>query len=119
MKTFIKTYDLENIKKKFIILYALNVSDIVLTLLLYSTGLFEEVNTLIAGMINSDLWLMAIKVILPGALLLFEYFRMQKATQDQLKKSNISINIILLFYTLVNLFHILWIILLPIFYLYI
>lgn len=45
MISFIKNYSLDSIKTKLKIIYALNVFDIVATVLLYNTGLFLEVNS--------------------------------------------------------------------------
>ena len=44
MNTFIKNYSYESIVKKFKILYLLNVADIIFTLVLLQTNLFEERN---------------------------------------------------------------------------
>ena len=44
MIAFIKNYEIESMKKKFILLYLLNVTDIIFTLLLLQTGYFSEVN---------------------------------------------------------------------------
>lgn len=116
MLTFIKTYDLTNIKRKFQLLYALNVSDIIITLFLYNTGLFEEANSLMAAMIDSNILSLGVKLLIPGALLYFLHYRIQSATISQLNKSNIILNIAILGYVIVNLMHLMWIILLPILY---
>ncbi|MGL4107022.1 DUF5658 family protein [Clostridium sp. LP20] len=118
MKPFIKNYTLENIKKKFILLYALNVSDIVLTLILYRTGLFEEANGFMAGIITNEFTALLIKIIIPGILLIALYYRMQDATETQLRKGNIIFNIATCVYLVINISHVVWIALLPLLYNY-
>jgi hypothetical protein len=49
MIAFIKNYSLDNIKNKLLMLYILNVTDIVFTLLLLSTGFYMEANGLMSN----------------------------------------------------------------------
>jgi hypothetical protein len=115
MIAFIKNYHLESIRKKFILLYLLNVTDIVFTLLLLQTGYFEEVNLLMAGAVQSPLVSLLLKVVLPAGLLYFIYRRIRSADASQLKASNIAVNISLTIYSLVNISHLVWVALLPVF----
>lgn len=115
MIAFIKDYSLFIIKKKLIILYILNVLDITLTLILLSTGLYMEVNTFMAKEVNNPAKAFILKTVIPAVLLIYIYFRMQKATNKQLKQSNIFINIITGVYFLINISHIIWIVLIPVF----
>lgn len=115
MIAFVKNYSLEIIKKKFILLYLLNVTDIIFTLLLLQTGYFEEVNVFMVHAVQNPLASMLLKVVLPALLLLYAFRRMKKADLSQLKASNIAVNISLGIYTLVNISHIIWVILLPVF----
>lgn len=109
MVTFFKNHDLLNIKIKFQALYILNVMDIIFTVILYSTGMFIEANILLAPIISNSLLSVFIKVFVPGILLLILYYRMQKATDSQLRISNILINIITIIYLLICSSHIMWI----------
>lgn len=115
MITFIKQYHLENIKKKFIILYLLNVADIIFTLLLLQTGFFAEVNFLMVNAVQNPLVSILLKVIFPAILLSYLYHGIKKADASQLKASNIALIISLSIYSLVNLSHLVWTALLPVF----
>jgi hypothetical protein len=118
MISFIKDYRLENIKKKFLILYLLNVTDILFTVILLQTGYFAEVNLLMVKAVQSPTASVLLKVLLPAALLVYIFWRIKKADSDQLKAANIAVNISLTIYTLVNLSHLLWFSMLPFLYLY-
>lgn len=115
MITFIKNYEIEAIKKKFILLYLLNVTDIIFTLLLLQTGFFAEANFFMVKAVSSPLASVMIKVILPAILLFYIYHRIKTANLDQLKAANIAVNISLSLYTFVNLTHLVWVCLLPYF----
>ena len=115
MIAFIKNYNLESIKKKFILLYLLNVTDIIFTLLLLQTGYFEEVNIFMVNAVQNPLISFLLKVILPALLLYFIYKRIKGADPSQLRASNIAVNISLTIYSLVNISHVVWVALLPIF----
>lgn len=115
MVAFIKNYKLECIKKKFILLYLLNITDIIFTVLLLQTGYFAEVNFLMVKAVQSPVASILLKVLLPAALLFYIFYRMKKAAIDQLRAANIAVNISLTIYTLVNLSHIIWVALLPVF----
>jgi len=113
MIAFIKNYTLLVIKKKLLFLYILNVLDIIFTLALLSTGLYMEINALMAGEVQKPIEIFIIKAVLPAVLLIFIYIRMQKATDKQLKQSNIIINIAVCLYILINISHIIWVSLIP------
>lgn len=115
MVTFIRSYSLDYIKKKFIILYLLNVTDIIFTILLLRTGLFAEVNFLMIKAVQSPAASIIIKIIVPAILLFYLYARIKNADEPNLKASNIAINISLTIYTLVNISHLVWVALLPVF----
>lgn len=102
---FIKAYTFENIKYKLLILYLLNVTDILFTLLLVSTGLFIEANFLMVNAVQSLSASFILKILLPAVLLLYIYIRMKKASETQLKQSNIILNIITGVYIIINIFH--------------
>jgi len=118
MKTFITTYHLECLKKKFILLYILNVIDIIFTLLLLKTGYFEEVNLLMVKAVQHPLLSLIIKVIFPAILLTYVFRTIQHADDEQRKVSNIAVNISLSIYSFVNLSHVIWAALLPYLYLH-
>ncbi|OPJ59785.1 DUF5658 family protein [Clostridium oryzae] len=108
MVTFLKSWSLTNIRKKFIVLYLLNVLDILFTLILLKTGLFSEANNLMYIIIDNNFLCFFVKIVCPALLLLFLYVRIEKATKKQLKISNTAINIVIIFYSLIVLSHISW-----------
>lgn len=111
MVAFIKNYSLPVIKKKFILLYLLNVADIIFTLLLLQTGYFHEVNILMAKLLNNPPVSLLLKIFLPAVLLIYLYNQIKEEDSSQLRASNIAVNISLTIYTLVNLSHLVWTIL--------
>lgn len=113
---FFKTYTFENIKYKLLILYLLNVTDILFTTLLLSTGLFMEANFLMANAVQSLFASFILKIVLPVVLLLYIYIRIKKASEIQLKQSNIILNIITGIYVIINISHLIWFLLFEIFY---
>ena len=115
MIEFIKDYSLDNIKNKLALLYILNLTDIIFTIILVNTGYYFEANFLMENVIKSYSASFLMKVVLPGILLLYIYLRMQSATEYQLKISNILISFATGLYATINAFHILWFILLPVF----
>ena len=105
----LKTRDLILIKKKLITIYILNVTDIMFTIFLVNTGMFLEVNTVMAPLVNNrQLLSILIKVVIPFLLLLWVYQRMKGATEKQLYLSNTIINGCLIFYGLINISHVMW-----------
>ncbi len=113
MITFIKNYELDTIKKKFMLLYVLNVTDIMFTLLLLQTGFFAEANVLMVKAVSSPLLSLFIKVFIPAILLLYIYHRIKAANPNQLKAANVAVNISLSMYAFVNITHIVWLSMLP------
>ncbi|NLJ40610.1 MAG: hypothetical protein GX352_03220 [Clostridiales bacterium] len=108
MLTFLREYSLPGIKTKFILLYLLNVTDIIFTRLLLGTGVFVEINALIANVVLDSVVCILLKILLPAVLLTILYQRMHRATERQLKISNIILNLAVAFYLLVNISHLAW-----------
>lgn len=113
---FIKTHNLINIRKKFIILYLLNVSDLIFTLALLQTGFFREMNIFMVNAVQSPLVSVLLKIIFPAGLLYYLYKKISLSNSDQLRAVNIGLLISLTLYSLVNLTHLVWVALLPVFY---
>ncbi len=113
MITFIKDNSIEIMRKKLILLYALNVSDILFTLLLLQTGYFTEVNLLMAGMVKNPAISLLLKIVLPAFLLYYMYRQHLEAEEDQRKASNVAVNISLTIYGFVNFTHLIWTAMLP------
>ena len=119
MIEFIKNYDLKIIRKKIVLLFILNITDIVFSLILLKTDYFVEGNPLLKTAVQSLNASLYIKILLPALLLAFLYYRIKDATIRQLKISNILLNIIVGFYALINCFHLLWIVITGLFLAYI
>ena len=107
MLSYIKNYSIVNIKYKLSLLYLLNVSDIIFTLLLINSGYYIEANPIMATILNQPVKLFLVKILLPALLLCFIYIRMKKAEKHQMIISNTIINGALYIYGLLNLLHIL------------
>lgn len=113
--TFIKDYSLDTIKSKLWMLYLLNITDIVFTILLLSTGYYIEANFFMTSAVQDPVTSVNLKVILPAIVLLYVYYRAQFASNVQLKKTNVVISAITLTYAVINLSHLIWFAILPIF----
>ncbi|HEY8889341.1 MAG TPA: DUF5658 family protein [Clostridium sp.] len=53
ISSLVKTRDLDSIKKKLITIYILNGTDIIFTIFLVNTGMFIEVNAVMALLVNN------------------------------------------------------------------
>lgn len=100
-----------SIRKKFIFIYLLNVSDILFTLQLLQTGAFVEGNFFMKGVVQSGFLSLVIKIGIPALLLYIISIRIKSATERQLVIGNRLINGCLALYAAINLSHVLWIIL--------
>lgn len=103
MIAFLKTAD--NLNAKLVAIYALNVTDILLTLALKSTGAFFEGNPVMALFMGSAASALLVKFLLPAVLVALLCLRLRGATAAQLKKSNLPVCALLVLYTLVNTLH--------------
>jgi hypothetical protein len=108
MISFIKDFSLHSIKLKLLLLYLLNVTDIVFTLILLKTGYFKELNILLVNIVNNPTACVGLKVVLPAILLLYIFIRLKKASEQQLRISNLVINIGISIYVIINLSHFVW-----------
>lgn len=109
MITFIKSNDVNSIKTKIKLIYILNVMDILFTLMLLKTGLFEEANVIMTSVVESPILSVLIKVILVYILLKILIIRIEKANIFQLRVSNIILLAAVSVYIMINLSHIMYI----------
>lgn len=114
LKAFIQSYHLLDLKKKLLLIYLLNVTDIIFTKILLQTGYYLEANKFMERIVNNALASAVVKVFLPALLIIYICSRLNKATDSQLKKSNCLISGLLIAYSGINLMHILWFMLLPV-----
>ncbi|MDF2484756.1 MAG: hypothetical protein K0R46_924 [Herbinix sp.] len=113
MLLFIKNYNLSVLKKKYILLYVLNLTDIIFTILLLQTGYFREVNLIMAKAVEHPVACISFKAILPALLLGYVYRCIKEGGEEQHRISNIAVNISLSVYAFVNLSHLVWSAMLP------
>lgn len=109
MTALLKKYDLAAVKSKFIIIYILNVTDIIFTLYLINSKMFVEANIFMKSIVENFGASILLKVIIPFILLYVLFLRMKSATISQLIISNKIINVCMLLYIGINMFHILWV----------
>ena len=102
----LKSNKLLKLKYKIFSLYLLNVLDILFTLYLLNTGMFIEVNPIMIKIVSNTYISIIVKIVFPALLLLALYIRIQSASLKQLIISHRIINIILIFYTSINISHI-------------
>lgn len=98
--------------KRLLLLYMLNVTDWIFTLILVNTGYFYEANIFMNYAV-SNIWLGALlKCIIPMLLILFVNNRILSATDKQISIAKKLINITIFYYIIINGSHIMWLILL-------
>ncbi len=89
------------------VIYCLNVTDYLFTLVLISSGLFVEANPLLYTHINtSSGWLL--KCILPLVLLTYLHCRLSVSPPKNPKPVRLLLTLILSYYALINAFHLFW-----------
>jgi hypothetical protein len=108
MNYLIRHYSYTDIRNKMILIYILNVTDIIFTLILCSTGFFMEANPVVAIVTSNTAASLLAKCVIPAILLIYLFIRMRSASEQQLKKANVVIVVLLAFYVLINLSHITW-----------
>jgi len=104
-----KQYRYDDIKGKLLILYGLNIIDLLSTLFLVNTGFFIEANPIMAHFMDGPLNTVLFKLAMPATLIVALAARLRTATPDQRRKSNHLINLLLLVYMAVAVLHIVWI----------
>jgi len=67
-----------------------------------------EANILMVNAVDSILASFMLKVVIPAALLSYLYFRMKKASEKQLKQSNILLSVATGVYAVINIFHLVY-----------
>ncbi len=107
MQSIISTIFCNKLSKSLFLLYLLNFSDWICTLLLLNTGKFQEVNPFMLPFMDSSFTSFIIKGILPLGLVLFINYRANNATAKQMKIANRVVGVGIGIYTLINMLHIL------------
>ena len=115
MINFIKQYQLPNLRLKLILLYLLNISDIILTLLLLETGIIMEANPIMSEVMESNLFTFIIKGVLPAILFIYLYVTLKTASIEMIRLTNYCLLSLLGFYLSINCLHLIWFICLLLF----
>ena len=119
MENFIKNYNLNGVRKKLIIIYILNVIDIVFTIALIKSGWFAEANGFMQSLVQSAVMSYVVKITIPATILFYIYMRVKNSDKKTLKMTNIGLLIPLIMYIGVDVLHVMYTIAIPIFdYLY-
>ncbi|MFA9422998.1 MAG: DUF5658 family protein [Sedimentibacter sp.] len=93
------------ISKKLLLIYVLNISDVIFTIFLINSTYFVEANPLLAAFSYTPHTMFLFKAIVPGLLLLFVYIIINHISKKQFTLCNKLINFSLIAYTLVNILH--------------
>ncbi len=96
------------IYRNLIVVYALNVLDLLMTLLLQNTGRFKEANPVVAVFISDTFGVLAAKIIVPALLCVYLAVRINHASPTQLNKCHTGVVWLLIFYIGVNMLHLVW-----------
>lgn len=92
---------------RLIVLYAFNVADYLFTLVLISSGIFIEANPILS--VNIDgFWGFVLKCIVPLFLLAYLHIRFSMDKPKHEKAVKILLDCIIIYYGIINLFHIFW-----------
>lgn len=92
--------------QKLFFLYALNLTDWLCTEALLATGRFFEANPIMNPVLNSFLPTLLIKIIMPLALTVLSAVLFKLSNAEETRVGNILLNIGIIAYTLINLWHI-------------
>ncbi len=92
---------------KLLLLYTLNVTDYIFTLVLISSGLFIEANPILNTHIEG-LWGFILKCMLPLLLVLYLHIRFLTGIPKHKKIVKLLINGIIIYYIIINVMHIFW-----------
>ena len=110
MVTLLRRHEYTDITFKLIMLYALNVMDILFTQFLVGTGFFMEANPLMALLMGNALVAVLFKIAFPAIVFVFLAERARHATFAQRRTTSRLINLLLIVYAAVALLHVAWVI---------
>ncbi|MBN1073244.1 hypothetical protein DVV91_02655 [Clostridium botulinum] len=96
MKTFIKNYDLANIKLKYKLMYMSYISVIIFHFIVGKIKLYSIECSQLLNLNTNSIFSLATIILIPGALLYFLYNKLNNKTDKELKTCNIFVNLNLL-----------------------
>lgn len=105
---YIENKEIKVIKRILWYIYALNVTDIIFTLLLLRTGLFIEANVLMQNLVTNEALSLAVKIIVPLVTVLYvsHSFDTRPTTFKVFKTSKFCLSVTLGIYVFINIMHI-------------
>lgn len=106
-----KSKDIKIVKRTFIGIYILNVTDVIFTLLLLNTGLFMEGNIFMRQIIHNAPLSLAVKIFIPLFLMLYVFHRLNhtETTFKVLRMTKIGLFTTLSVYGIINVLHLFYI----------
>lgn len=107
---YIKSTTNTSVKNKLLLLYILNVIDVIFTLILLETDMFSEANVVMRGIVTDPIISLILKIGVLGLLVYFVYNRLDQANQMQLKIGNIFVISAVFLYVAIDIMHIIYLI---------
>ncbi|HAN44445.1 MAG TPA: hypothetical protein DCP97_03545 [Ruminococcaceae bacterium] len=95
-----------SIRLKLVVLYLLNIIDMLMTDILLRTGCFYELNPFMRLIYNKPINFYIVKSVLPAILVAYLIIRVKRTKQSSLLISNLLINVIFAVYICINAAHI-------------
>lgn len=108
MLKLLKNSSIYTLQNKLTGIYILNTLDILFTISLLKTGLFQEANALMINIVDNNLLSILIKLILPALLIIYVIVHLGELPDGNLKVCNFFINIVLIIYTTITVLHVLY-----------
>ncbi|MBN1051312.1 hypothetical protein DV092_04485 [Clostridium botulinum] len=93
MKTFIKSYDLSNIKLKYKLMYISYLSIVIFYSLLTKIKLYNIKYSSLLGLTTNSIFSFAAIIVVPGILLYYLYSNLNTKTDKELKVCNLFSNL--------------------------
>ncbi len=107
MPPFMQRCTSSGVRIRMLLLYALNILDMVATKFLMQTGKFREMNPVMALALQSDWATLLLKLLLPAALMVYLDRRLRFADTHHLKLTARVLEVLIFVYCIVSLLH-LW-----------
>lgn len=107
MPPFLRRCTGSGVRLRMLLLYALNVLDMVATKFLLQTGKFREINPVMALALQSDWVTLLLKLLLPAALMAYLDRRLRQVDARHLRLSARALEVLIVVYAAVGLMH-LW-----------
>ncbi len=107
MPPFIQRINSRGLRIRMLLLYALNILDMVVTKFLLQTGKFREMNPVMALALQNDWVTLLLKLLLPAVLMIYLDRRLRLADARHLKLSARVLEVLIAAYCIVSMLH-LW-----------